>query len=311
MRAVRHTAQGIEVVDVAEPTGQVLVHVRAVSICGSDLGLLKYGPLPFTLGHEIAGELEDGTKVAIEPSKSCGQCDQCQSGNSHRCRLGLFATSYGIGLDGGMAERICVPARALVRLAPAVPIENASLVEPLAVAVHGLRIAGVQYGQRVAVVGGGSVGLTTVAAARALGCEVGLVARHPHQEAAGKRLGAVAVQGEYALTVEAAGTATAVQQACELAAPGGAVLVLGVHSGELKLPGTLSMLKELRIYNSFAYNHHAGGRDFEAAAALLAREPDIARVLITHRLPLSDAHKAFEVAADRKSGAIKVVLHPE
>jgi threonine dehydrogenase-like Zn-dependent dehydrogenase len=310
VKAVRNTTQGIELVEVPEPAGGIRVHIRAVSICGSDLGLLAYGPLPFTLGHEIAGELDDGTKVAVEPATPCGTCDQCASGNTHRCRLGLLATTLGIGLDGGMSERIAVPERALVRLPPSIPIEDAAIVEPLAVAIHGLRIAGVGYGQRVAVVGGGSIGLTTVAAARDLGCEVGLVARHAHQQAAGERLGAVAVRGEYALTVEAAGTESAMRQACELAAPGGAVLVLGSHNAGLKLPGTMPMLKELRVYNAFGYNHHAGGRDFEAAAALLARQPGIARALITHRFPLADARKAFELAADRKQGAIKVVMHP-
>ena len=310
MRAVRHTREGIRVVDVAEPEGEVCVHIRSVSICGSDLGMIAMGPLPFTLGHEMAGELDDGTPVAVEPGKACGSCDQCKSGNNHRCRLGIFATGFGMGLDGGMAERIRVPERSLVRLPKAIAIEDASVLEPLAVAVHGLRIAGVQYGQRVAVVGGGSIGLTVVAAARALDCEVGLVARHPHQQAAGEKLGAVAVSGEYPVTVDAAGSDSALKQACELAAPGGTLLVLGVYHGEMKLPGLTVMFKELRIVNSFCYNHHAGGRDFDAAASLLAREPGIAQALVTHRLPLDDARQAFQLAADRKAGAIKIVMHP-
>ncbi len=310
MRAVRFTEEGICVLDVKEPEGDVCVHIRSVSICGSDLGFISFGPLPFTLGHEMAGELDDGTPVAVEPLTPCGTCDQCIAGHPQRCRLGFGATGLGMGLDGGMADRIRVPERCLIRLPKSIDLEDACVLEPLAVAIHGLRIAGIELGQRVAVVGGGSVGLVTVAAARALGCEVGLVARHPHQQAAGAKLGAVAVSGEYALTVDAAGSDTAVKQACELAAPGGAVLILGVYHGDLKLPGMQVMLKELRIIGSLTYNHHAGGRDFEAAAALLAREPGIAQALVTHRLSLDDARKAFQVAADRKSGAIKVVMHP-
>lgn len=310
MRAVRHTEDGICVVDVAEPEGDVCVHIRSVSICGSDLGMIALGPLPFTLGHEMAGELDDGTLVAVEPCSPCGTCDQCALGQTNRCRIGTFAASLGLGLDGGMADRIRVPERCLIRLPAAIAIEDACVLEPLAVAIHGLRIAGVEYGQRVAVVGGGSIGLMTVAAARALDCEVALVARHPHQKAAAEKLGAVAVNGEYGLTVDAAGSDSALKQACELAAPGGTLLVLGVYHGDIKLPGLMMMFKELRVVGSYCYNHHAGGRDFDTAAALLAREPAIAQALITHRLKLGDAREAFQVAADRKSGAIKVVMHP-
>jgi len=309
MRAVRHTTEGICIEDVPEPEGDVCVNIRSVSICGSDLGMIALGPLPFTLGHEMAGELDDGTPVAVEPVNACGSCDQCSGGHTNRCRRGP-ASLFGLGLDGGMADRIRVPERCLIRLPAGIAIEDASVLEPLAVAVHGLRIAGVRYGQRVAVVGGGSIGLMTVAAARALDCEVALIARHPHQRAAADKLGATEPSGEYDLTVDAAGSDSAIQQAVELAAPGGTLLILGVYHGDIRLPGLPLLFKELRIINSLMYCHHSGGRDFDAAASLMAREPAIAEALVTHRLPLDDARNAFELAADRKSGAIKVVMHP-
>jgi threonine dehydrogenase-like Zn-dependent dehydrogenase len=310
MRAVRHTTNGIEVLDVDPPHGDgVLVHIRAVGICGTDLSLLKRGPLPVTLGHEMAGDLDDGTPVAIEPVVTCGTCDQCKGGNYHRCRLGL-RIGIGIARDGGMAEMIRVPERCLTRLPAGVQMRDAALVEPLAVILHGLRRSEVSPGQRVAVVGGGSVGLLAVAATARLGCEVGLVARYEHQIERGKKLGAVEAKGEYNVVLECAGTESALAQACALAAPAGTVVVYGAHFDKLVLPGMAVLGKELRILPSLMYNQHGGGSDFDSAAAFLARNPDIAEVLITHRFSLEQARKAFETALDRKSGAIKVALHP-
>jgi 2-desacetyl-2-hydroxyethyl bacteriochlorophyllide A dehydrogenase len=311
MRAVRSTANGISVVDVPVPDGPgVRVRVRASSICGTDLKMVQGGELPVTLGHEIAGVLDDGTAVAIEPIVSCGSCDQCGSGRYHLCRRGP-AIFMGTGRDGGMADEIRVPETALVPLPPALHVGDASLVEPLAVAIHGLRIAGLAGGEPVGIVGGGSIGLCAAVAARALGCDVAVDARHDAQRAAVERLGArVGADGEYPLVVEAAGSESGVARAVQLCAPGGTLLLLGVYWGMLPLPYIDAFLREVRIVTALTYNRHASGRDVDAAAALLATNPTIADALITHRFPLDDAATAFATATDRASGAIKVVLEP-
>lgn len=310
MRAVRNTEKGIEVLEVPEPEGEgALVAIRSASICGSDISMIKRGPLPQTLGHEIAGELQDGTPVAIEPIQPCGKCDQCDLGDYQRCRAGAGST-LGIGTDGGMADYLRVHDRSLVPLPSGVRVADASLVEPLAVCVHGQRIAGLVPGQRVAVVGGGSIGLCAVAAARDVGCEVGLVARHGAQIEAGEKLGAHAAHGEYDLVVDAAGSESALAEAGKLVGPGGAVLLLGIYWGAIPFPGVMAMLKEIRIISSLMYSHHSAGRDIDAAAAMLARLPELADALITHRFPLADAAAAFAAAQDRSGGAIKVVLEP-
>ena len=83
MRAVRHTARGIELIDVPAPTGPgVRVRVRSSGICGTDLVMTKGGPLPFTLGHEFAGLLDDGSAVAVEPIDACGTCGAADAGCS-------------------------------------------------------------------------------------------------------------------------------------------------------------------------------------------------------------------------------------
>jgi len=299
------------VLDVPEPAGDG-PHVQVVSsgICGSDLHLVELGPLPATLGHEFAGRLDDGTPVAIDPSRPCGTCDQCRTGAPHRCRIGS-SRALGIGADGGLADRVVVPDAALVPLPPALNVADACLVEPLAVAVHGMRLANVTPATRVAVVGGGTIGLAGVAAAVGLGADTGLAARHPHQREAGERLGAAVVDaGEYDVVVEAAGTEAALTQAAELCRPGGLVLFLSTHWGPVPIPGFPALMKELAFRWSYTYGTHPGGRDVDDAAALLARTPTIASTLVTHRFPLDEAPRAFAVAADRAAGAIKVVLEP-
>jgi threonine dehydrogenase-like Zn-dependent dehydrogenase len=310
MRAVRHTSQGIEVVDVPPPTGPgIRVRVRSSGICGTDLVMTKGASLPFTLGHEFAGLTDDGSAVAVEPIDPCGTCDQCATGNYQRCRSGI-EVFYGMGADGGMCDEMLVPIGSLHPLPPELPVADACLAEPTAVALHGVRVAGVGPGQRVAVIGGGSIGLLAVAGASAAGADVDLVARHPAQIEAGERLGAGTPRGNYDLVVDAAGSASALATAVELARPGGALLLLAVYFDEVPLQGVPLLSKELTVYNAMAYSHHDGGSDFGTAVELLAARPEIADTLITRRFPLDEAAEAFRAAADRASGAIKVVLEP-
>jgi threonine dehydrogenase-like Zn-dependent dehydrogenase len=311
VRAVRISGSGVEVVEVPAPAGPgVRVRVRSAGICGSDLHLIA-GPfrIPHTLGHEIAGVTDDGTPVAIEPLAPCGACDLCAQGDYHLCRLGPGIV-IGIGRDGGMADEIRVPERALVRLPSGVAPTDACLVEPLAVAIHGLRRAGLRGGERVAVVGGGSIGLLALAAARAAGAEVGLVARHDAQRAAGERLGAREAAGEYPLVIECAGSRGALERAVELARPAATLLLLATYWQGLELPSIAVTLREVTIVPASLYSRGPAGRDVDAAAALLAANPEIPRALVSHRFPLDAAPEAFATAADRAAGSIKVVLEP-
>jgi 2-desacetyl-2-hydroxyethyl bacteriochlorophyllide A dehydrogenase len=315
MRAVRSTGAGVEVVDVANPeesesAGEV-ISIRSAGICGSDFDYIRLGSR-FVLGHELAGVAEDGRLVAVEAVFGCGRCDQCGAGMYNRCRA-VGERVPGLTMDGGMAERFVVPASALVALPTGLDVADGLLVETAAVAWHGARVGGVGAGHRVAVVGGGSIGLLGVAAARAHGAEeVGLLARHPHQLDAGERLGATAARpGEHDVVLVAASTESAVATAIDLAAPGGTVVVLGVFADVLPVPFLPAFLKEVRVVGSVAYCRDPdGARDIEASAAMLAANPQIADALVTHRFPIADAAEAFRVAADRRSGAIKVVVEP-
>lgn len=309
MRAVRSVSGTPTVVEVPEPTGDwPLLDVGSASICGSDLALLSWG-LPATIGHEVAGTV-DGQPFCVEPTVGCGDCDQCLAGAPQRCRGTATHGLLGVAFDGGLADRMRVPAECLVPLPDGLPVADACLVEPLAVSWHALRRVSAMEGERALVVGGGSVGLLAVAAARAMGLDVDLDARHPHQRAAGERLGAGSPDGEYAVVVEAAGTDSGLAESLRRAAPGGRIAVVGVSHGDRAVPGLPWMLKELTLTATMCYDRGHGEHEFASAAAVLAAEPEIAATVITHRFPLADAPEAFRVAADRRSGAIKVVLEP-
>jgi threonine dehydrogenase-like Zn-dependent dehydrogenase len=292
------------------PSGEgVRVRVRSAGICGSDLHLLAWN-LPVTMGHEFAGLLEDGRPVAVEPIARCGTCRQCLDGDYNRCAAGP-ATVLGVGQDGGMADECLVPESSLAPLPAGVAVGDACLVEPLAVAVHGARRGRVGPTDRVAVVGGGTMGQTAVVAVQAAGATVALDARHDRQREAGERLGAVAIDGDYDVVVEAAGTPSALARSVGLCRSGGRVVLLGTYwDGDTTMPALAMTAGEIDLIPCYMYSRAGPARDVDVAAAILARRPEVADVLITHRFPLDAAAEAFATARDRAAGAIKVVLEP-
>lgn len=324
MRAVRAADGAVRVVEVPAPAAPasgsaegVRVRIRSAGICGSDLHLLQRGVAgAHTLGHEMAGETPDGTPVAVEPLLPCGHCAPCTTGAYNLCERGP-AIVIGIAHDGGMADEILVPERCLVRLPAGLRPADACLVEPLAVAVHGLRRAGLAGGERVAVIGGGTIGLCAVAAAVAAGARVDLLARHDAQRAAGARLGAGDLGDAggdagagYDLVIDAAGTESALERGLALCRPGARLALLATYWDGFALPGMALCLKEVDVVPASLYGRAGAARDVDVAAGVLAARPAIADALVTHRFPLDAAEEAFRVAADRAAGAIKVVLEP-
>jgi threonine dehydrogenase-like Zn-dependent dehydrogenase len=310
MRAVRSTPPGVTVVDVDEPDGPgELVAIHSASICASDFGYIQWGS-QFLLGHELAGVTEDGRAVAIEAIFGCDECELCAAGQYNLCAT-TGTTALGIMADGGMSEWFRAPNRSLVELPEGLAATDASLVEPAAVAWHTCRLAGGGPTQRVAVVGGGAIGLLAVAASRRMGAaEVSLAARYPHQVELGERLGATSPSGAYDIVIEAAGSESSLHQCTELARPGGTMAVLGVFGPEVQWPQMQCFTKELRTVPALGYCRHGHGRDFDDAAAMLAADAGLVDAMITHRFPIEDAAEAFRVASDKSSGALRVVLDP-
>jgi 2-desacetyl-2-hydroxyethyl bacteriochlorophyllide A dehydrogenase len=310
VRGVRITADGFRVVEMPDsPTIGVRVSVASSGICGSDLHLASFGPSEVTLGHEFCGRLDDGTPVAVLPAVRCGRCTRCLAGEEQQCKA-AFGSMYGVSLDGGLADEAWVDSACARPLPPTLALDVACLVEPIAVALHGAHRAGVEVGTRVLVIGAGPIGLCAVAVARGLGASVDTLAHRTERQAAAERLGAGRDAGsDYDIVLDAAGTQSSLDQSVARVRPGGTIGVLASFWEPVTI-GMALLMNEVALVPAFTYGHHHEVSEFEEAVAVLDAAPGLAETVITHRFPLDDAAEAFRVAADRTSGAIKVVVVP-
>ncbi len=319
--------------EVPQPgAGEVLVRVRACGVCGTDLhsynGVFPAMPT-ISPGHEFAGEVAGtgdgvtgfapGQRVAVEPLRYCRECAYCRAGQYQLCPqrvlLGTFA-------PGGLSQFVSVPAYALYPLPDALDFGLGALVEPLAVAVHGLHIVDLRMGERVLVLGSGAIGLLSILAARHAGAsEVIATYRHEHQGQAALAAGAgravpasetggLDKEGIDVVVETVGGTAPTLAQALGIVRPGGRVCVLGLFTQPAQINALGLMLKETRVTGGITYCRPGPRSDFDVAMGILQSQPVRARALITHRFPLVEAAEAFRTAADKSSGSIKVQVAP-
>jgi len=342
MRAAVLAAPGrIEVreIPLLEPgAGEVLLRVRACGICGSDLHFFR-GELPVRpdnpIGHEFAGEIErlgpaidgwaPGQRVAVEPVWVCNDCDYCRRGEPQLCQKRRL---MGASVPGGLAEFALVPDYALRPLPDELDYALGALVEPAAVAVHALHLTELFAGEHVLVLGGGSIGLLAALAARSAGADfVAVTCRYEQQSRAatalavdetiaaddspGRRLASLAQSSPFDVVVDSVGSPETLQRALALARPGGRVLLLGVPTRPLALNGLSLMLKEVRLLASSSYCQAGDASDFQRATELVLANRDVLQGLVTHSLPLAQAQDAFQMAADKHSGSIKVQVLPQ
>lgn len=313
MRAVFAEQKSVVLRDIEAPDGDgVDLRVAMCGICGSDLHMIENGMRGVVVGHEFGGWLADGRLVAVRPTGECGACSHCTRGRHHLC-ADAMARSYGISMNGGLTESARVEESRLTVMPEGSRPRDAALVEPLAVALHGARRAGVPTGGRALVVGAGSIGLLTAAALRAWGVECDIVARHPHQGAAAEALGARVVgrpaSSAYSHTFDAVCTQETVDLCIEATEPGGTLLEFGLFWTPVRMSNAL-LLKEVTFVPAMFYGHDHNHNDFTEAATIVGADPAIADALVTHEFGLEDATEAFRTAADRSSGAIKVHIRP-
>jgi len=196
MRAVRIDGPGrVATLDVSEPEaapGDVIVRVHAAAICATDRRLAWVGtPTPRIPGHEIAGVLEDGTAVGVQPNVGCGRCRSCALGLENRCPDHV---DIGIQRDGGLAERIAVPEGHVVPL-DGFPMDLAPSIEPLACCLHAVAMLSVDGDEVAVVVGAGTLGVIGMWALQASGARVAVVQRSEARRRLAAELGADAVLG--------------------------------------------------------------------------------------------------------------------
>jgi 2-desacetyl-2-hydroxyethyl bacteriochlorophyllide A dehydrogenase len=302
----------LEVLDLPDPhpdAGEVVVRVSECGVCGSDFHVVRGGGVPGTvLGHEIAGVVDQvgadvndvavGDVVALRPFVGCERCKFCADGRQDHCKQFAF---IGAQRPGGFAERVVAPASEVFALPAEMRAEDQALVEPFAVARHGLRRGGLAAGETVVVLGAGPMGLALVHWARALGAgEVVVSDPIVERQRLALTLGAdVAVDprevrdrvGDGApLVVECTGQPGLVDQALRLAAVDGRVAVVGICLAPDTIRPWSALHKELDIRFSLYY----GRADFTEtldAFSSGALSPD---ALVTERVTLDALPGRFE-----------------
>jgi (R,R)-butanediol dehydrogenase/meso-butanediol dehydrogenase/diacetyl reductase len=339
--AVFHGAGDVRLTDVADPVareGEVVVRVTMAGICGSDVNRFRYGshpwPPPFIMGHEFCGEIasvgrgvgdwHEGDQVVVQPTLSCGVCVYCRGGRENLCVEFVRRGLTGSGTDGGFAEYVRVPAYQPHRRPPALSPDVASLVEPMAVSVHGWNLTGIERPDRAVVVGLGNIGLLAVRVARAKGARrIIAVGKYASRHALARAYGATlvlepddpglierireATDGLGAdLVVEAAGSASSLRMAVAMASKGGAIVVLGVMHEEIALDYRAILMNEQRILGSIIYRRP----DFAEAIEILTRDGVDPRH-VTDTIALEDiVPRGFMPLTERRGEHLKIQVRP-
>jgi (R,R)-butanediol dehydrogenase / meso-butanediol dehydrogenase / diacetyl reductase len=309
------------------------VEVAFCGICGSDLHLRASPAVaPGTvMGHEFSGTIAElgpavddfavGDRVAIYPFVACGQCPNCRRGDHHVCQQ---AATGGLGLGanpGAYADSVVVHRAMLLRIPKELSLEHAALVEPLAVALHGLNIGEVGSVDRCVVIGAGPIGVLTALALSARGVErILVVEKNEHRRERIESFGIEALGLEDVHTdvlrefdgdlpdvvLECAGNPAAPQLAIELVRSRGVIVLLGVLEEPVEISQLVLLVKEAQLRASFAYRID----QFEEAIELLAASRVPADRLITDIVPLDRAQEMFERLENPATEDIKVLLDP-
>jgi len=341
MKALRkmRPERGAQLEAVSIPTigpNEVLVRVRAASICGTDLHIYAWDPWsasrikpPLTFGHEFCGTVErvgeevttvaPGDFVSAEMHLNCGLCHPCRVGQLHLCQN---LRIIGIDQDGCFAEFVRIPASNIWKIDPAIPEHYAAILDPLGNAVHTV-LAGEIAGQTVAVTGCGPIGLMAIAVAKACGCSTVFATEvNPHRRALALRMGAdeafdptttdvvapvrAATGGGVDVLLEMSGHATAIQQGFEMLRAGGRASLLGIPAQ----PVTLDLVN-LIIFKGATVQGIFGRRMFRTwlqMTELLKTGQLNLEPLFGERLTLDRFADAFSMLQGGQAG--KILFYP-
>lgn len=311
--------------------------VGAGGICGSDLHYYLEGRIghilvrePFVLGHEIAATVtavgravtavKPGDRVAVNPSRACGRCHYCRNGLRHQC-LDMFFFGSAMRrphVSGGFRKILVADEMQCVKVPRDFPLEKAAFAEPLAVCLHAVERAGALSGRRVLVTGAGPIGALTIMAARSAGAaHITATDVSPKALAMARRIGAddginvatdaaklaalSADKGWFDVAFECSGNQSAMRGAMEVVKARGIIVIVGI-GGEMPLMMNVAVAKELDLRGTFRFDW-----EFDAAVEALVSGRIDPMPLLTDIIPMEDAVRAFNLAAD-KSKAMKVQL---
>lgn len=322
----------IEAQEVALPSiepGEALVRVDACGFCGSDINIVAgthpRAQAPLTIGHELSGRIVQiagasnglgvGDRVTTYPLISCGHCYACTHGTPHVCRqLRLF----GFDVDGGMAEFVKLPTKSLLKLPDDMPAHIGALIEPLAVAVHGVKRASLQDVKVAAVLGAGPIGILTALVAKARGIphvlisdvlpsrlelaeSVGLTAVSAGAEIR-ERVLSLSAQNGADLIYECAGHPSSAKEMTTLVRSRGMIVNLSVFKTPVEVDMQAINFKEVEIVGSRVYER----KDFQAAIEMAMALP--LEAIISREFPLHDVSDAFRLF--RAGDVCKVMILP-
>ncbi|MFO8007020.1 MAG: alcohol dehydrogenase catalytic domain-containing protein [Candidatus Brocadiia bacterium] len=323
--------------------GEALLRMRKVGVCGSDMHLFRSGHIgdarmekPHVIGHECVAEVAAvgtdadeelvGRRVSVEPSMTCGRCRWCRTGLENVCPENRF-----LGLppvSGALAEYITHPAHLCVPLPDEIGDEAGVVLEPMAIALHAIRLVKPRAGQRVVILGTGMLGtcvlellrlrrgLRTVCVdllpdrlerAERMGADATVcVEEGAREDAASRTLAALGGHGAD-VVFECAGAADTVWNMCEVAAPAGHVAVVGITEDDRLCFGCGSARRKGLTIRLVRRSLHTLGDCIGLAEDGLI-EPE---KLVTHTLPASKATEAYELAASEEPGVLKVLVDME
>ena len=319
---------------------EVLVKLEYVGICGSDLHYYETGAIgdyvvepPFVLGHEPGGtvvevgknvkNLKVGDRVALEPGKTCGHCEFCKTGRYNLCPDVVFFATPPV--DGVFQEYVAHEAALCFKLPDNVSTLEGALIEPLAVGFHAAIQGDAHLGQRAVVMGAGCIGLVSMMALKARGVsEVYVVDIMEKRLDKALELGATGVingakedvlekvneltdGAGMDLVIETAGTEITTRQAIHIAKKGSNIVLVGYSkSGEMTLPMSLVLDKELTFKTVFRYRHI-----YPIAIDAVAAGKVNLKGIVTDIFGLDEAQKAMDYSVNNKADIVKAVIQIE
>jgi L-iditol 2-dehydrogenase len=337
MKAAIYHGKGqiiLEEVDTPEALPEcVVVDNKVTGICGSDLHNYfgQWNQPRFASGHELTGvvtevgnrvsKFRQGDRVYVECFSHCGSCRFCKNGLYNLCDNRVFMANRG---HAGFSEYSLLHESSLYKLPEDMSFEIGALIEPLAVACRAFYRTGADQYDSIAILGGGAIGLLTMAAAKTLGVKVTFISvKYEHQALVAEKMGAdhiVQIQDQNInkeinmatkgygvdIVIDTVGSTQTFLEALEISRKRGKICLVGGYVGSQNVDLAPIVWKELQIVGSNCYGYSGMHRDFELASDLLFYENIDTSFLITHRFCLDDIVLAFETAADKSTGSIKV-----
>ena len=310
--------------------GEVLVRVKRVGVCGTDMhiytGNQPFLQYPRVMGHELSGVVEEaapggrlaaGDVVYVMPYISCGSCVACRQGKTNCC---VNIQVLGVHRDGAFTEYLSLP-EAFVHKADGVTLDQAAMVEFLAIGAHAVRRAHVQAGQRVLVVGAGPIGMAAMVFARLRGAQVTAIdGRQDRVEFCRRELGvahavtlgegdeqalSAASNGEFFDVVfDATGNAKAIERGFAFVAHGGTYVLISVVRDTITFSDPEFHKRETTLLGS----RNATTEDFETVLAAMRAGHVPTAALNTHRMRLADVPTDFVQLLDPIQGVVKAIV---